>query len=73
VSSEQKKPGLFDLTSCKFIRAATTSERYASYQASKSDGGTGAIIIDGKVCYVEVWEDDEEFIKKFKYGLIEID
>lgn len=67
------KPGLYKLDGDVFLREATTSERYAYYQASKQDKGIGGIIVNDALCYVESWEDDEEFVKKFKYGLIKID
>lgn len=68
-----KKPGLFALDPNVFIRDALNSERFASYQASKHDNGAGIIIVDGKKCYVETSEDDEDFIKLFKMGYLPID
>lgn len=73
MSNKEDKPGLYKLDGASYLRPATNAERYASYQASKQDQGAGAIIVDGIACYVEVWHDDEEFVKKFKYGLLEID
>lgn len=37
----------------EYLRAATVSEHRASVEAAALDGGVGAILVDGVVCYVE--------------------
>lgn len=43
---------LMDYQSGEMIRRATVAEEIASTEASKTDGGHGIIIVDGRNCFV---------------------
>ena len=43
---------LIDYNTGETIRTATTTELNESIEASKVDGGTGVIVVDGRSCYV---------------------
>jgi hypothetical protein len=43
---------LHDLKTGEYIREATADELAASVEAAKHDGGSGAIEVGGRACYV---------------------
>lgn len=45
------KASLIDYDTGETIRAATEDELAESIEASKTDGGAGVILVDGRRCY----------------------
>lgn len=43
---------LYNYRTGDFIREATDEECKNSYEASKTDGGAGCILVDGVICFV---------------------